>query len=168
MEEDNGKIRFIIWLSILSIIIGVNVFAMIFENVYSEKKITITQKSLDSYQQMETEQAKNEIIEILNNIKHNACADIKNEVCASVIGAIVGLITAILLAVFWKMIKADNLRKFGKYIDIVGIIAAVFIGINIIWSICNTFGIVPKYVELFKQYNQLLNVTNIWFKLSIS
>lgn len=131
------------------------------------KKITITQKSLENYQQMETEKAENEIMEILNDIKHNACADIKNEVSASVFGAIVGLITAVPLVVFWKMIKADDLRKFGKYIDIVGIIATVFTGMNIIWSIRNMRGIVPKYVELFKQYNQLLNITNIWFKLFI-
>lgn len=167
MEEDNGKIRFIIWLFILAVLIVVNVFAMIFESAYSEKKITITQKSLESYQQMETEKAEHEIMEILNDIKHNACADIKNEVYTSVFGMLAGFASAVLLNKFRKMSKADNLRKFGSYIDVVGIIAAVFTGMNIIWSICNTFGIIPKYVELFKQYNQLLNITNIWFKLFI-
>lgn len=160
-EDESNKGLYYFYLALISFNIFINIIGNIYVDVKSEKESKVIEISLEQYETMETDEAIEQVIKNLEQIKNNIIIFLQNTLLNMMVMIMISCI-GFLPKVIQKMIEefAYSDTKYSNYVEKIIFISNIVASVCIVMDIVGTMDEVNTYMHLMNYYQTIFNSLN--------
>ena len=160
-EDESNKRLYYFYLALIFFNIFINIIGNIYVDVKSEKESKVIEISLEKYETMETDEAIEQVIKNLEQVKNNIIIFLKNTLLNMMVMIMISCI-GFLPQIIQKMIEEFAYRntKYSNYIEKIIFISNIIACVCIVMDIMGTMGEVNTYKHLMNYYQTIFDSLN--------
>lgn len=160
-EDESNKRLYYFYLALIFFNIFINIIGNIYVDVKSEKESKVIEISLEKYETMETDEAIEQVIKNLEQVKNNIIIFLKNTLLNMMVMIMISCI-GFLPQIIQKMIEefAYSNTKYSNYIEKIIFISNIIACVCIVMDIMGTMGEVNTYKHLMNYYQTIFDSLN--------
>lgn len=160
-EDESNKRLYYFYLALIFFNIFINIIGNIYVDVKSEKESKVIEISLEKYETMETDEAIEQVIKNLEQVKNNIIIFLKNTLLNMMVMIMISCI-GFLPQIIQKMIEefAYSNTKYSNYIEKIVFISNIIACVCIVMDIMGTMDEVNTYKHLMNYYQTIFDSLN--------